>query len=216
MVGMALRSAVCHAHPRFIGMLGPIRLWQLLDTYNTSPDFWERAAKLGSLVQQYTSDILNDAATSYSTTAGQIDQFKQSMNQVISSTSNLRREIESKARARGITPHTVSEMLSKELAVVVEELKAEFPPPDHAEHHEDRVKIISRALIKVEDAVVRVSQAVGVSEPKARACFGDIEVHLRYALVVTGKYKFTPFCDTCLHMLHLVIRRLGRTTSSNP
>jgi len=165
---------------------GPIRLWQLLDTYNTSPDFWERAANLGSLVQQYTSDILNDAAISYATAAGKIDCFKQSMNHVVSNTGELRREIERKARARGMTLHNISEMLSNELAVVIEELKNEFPPPDHAEHHEDRVKIISRALVKVEDAVVRVSKAVGVPEAKVRSCFGDIEIHLRDVLVVTG------------------------------
>lgn len=181
--------------PVFHGISGPIRLWQLLDTYNTSQalDFWERAANLGSLVRQYTSDILNDAATSDAAAAGKIDSFKQSMHHLVSSTGELRREIVRKARARGISLHNISEMLSNELAVVIEELENEFPPPDHAEHHEDRVKIISRALVKVEDAVVRVSKAVGVPEAKARSCFGNIEIHLRDVLVVTGKRKSIPF-----------------------
>lgn len=168
-------------------MLGPIRLWQLLDAYNTSPDFWERAAKLGNLVQQYTSDILNDTATSYAATAERINYFKQSMNHVVSTTANLRREMQANAWTRDVTVHHISEMLSSELAIVIEELKNEFPPPDHAEHHEDRVKIISRALVKVEDAVVRVGDKLGVPEDNVRANFGDIEIHLRYALVMIGK-----------------------------
>jgi len=74
-------------------------------------------------------------------------------------------------------------MLSSELAIAVEELKSEFPPPDHAEYHDDRVRIISHALVKVEDAV-RVCAAVGVSEVITRARLSEVTPHLRDALVL--------------------------------
>lgn len=150
---------------------------------NEDANFWERIADMGYSAQQYTSTMFNDITTSY---AAEIDSFKQSMNHVISNTMKLRSEIESKIQERGITLHEVSEMLSKELAGVVEELQAEFPP-DHAKHHEDRVKVISGALTKVEDAVVRVCAAIGVSEKDARAHFRDITPHLRDVLVTIGE-----------------------------
>jgi hypothetical protein len=165
---------------------GPIMLWQLLGTYNASPDFWERAAKLGNIVYQYTDDLLHDAADSYAAAADKINDFKSSMNNVVSSTGDLRREFQAKALARGIDIDEISEMLSRELAVVVEELKAEFPSPDQAQNHEERVRIISHALEKVEVSVVRVGAAFGVSEDDARARFREVEFHLQTVLVTTG------------------------------
>lgn len=88
------------------------------------------------------------------------------MTRVISSTGGLRRERESEARAHKISLHKISEMLSTELAVLIEELKAESPPPDHAGHHDVRVMIVSRALDKIGGVVVRVSKAVGPRKPR--------------------------------------------------
>jgi hypothetical protein len=147
---------------------------------NEDADFWER---LRGLTQQTISDVFNYVATVCPAT---INSFKQSMDHVVSNTGKLRSKIESKARARGITLHEISEMLSKELEGVFKELKDEFPPPGEAEHHDDRDRIISGALKKVEDAVVRVSGVVGVSEADARAHLGDITPHLKHALVTIG------------------------------
>ena len=145
---------------------GPIRLWQLLDTYNEPPNFWERAAKLGDLMHQYTDDILHDAASSYAAVSDKIDDFKGTMSSLVSTTGKLRQEFQSKA-FENVTLDQISEMLSKELSVVVENLQDEFPSPDHAEHHEERVQTISRVLAQVEACVVRVSEATGVSPDNA-------------------------------------------------
>ena len=115
---------------------------------NEDADFWEGLRRLA----QQTIDVSDYVATLY---PAKINSFKQSMDHVVSNTGKLRSKIESKARARGMTLHEVSEMLSKELEGVFKELKDEFPPPDEAEHHDDRDKIISGALKKVEDAVVQ-------------------------------------------------------------
>jgi len=159
---------------------------QPFETYNTLPDFWKRAVKLGSSVQKYTDNILADATTSYSAAAEKIIDFKQSMVKVVSGAGELRHEFESKIWAHGMTLSEISDMLSKELAVVVDELKTEFPPPDHAEHHEERSVMISRALEKVEDVVVRISVRAGVDEANARAHLRNIEPHLNHVLTVTG------------------------------
>lgn len=49
------------------------------------------------------------------------------------------------------------------------------------------VKIISRALIKVEDVVVQVCATISVSEVDVRAHFRNITPHLRDALIIIGK-----------------------------
>jgi hypothetical protein len=109
------------------------------------------------------------------------------MGHVVSNTMELRAKVQGAAEARGLTLEHVSEMLSTDLAVVLQELKTEFPPPSDADHHEQRVEIISRALVKVEGSVVRVSVQCGISEADAIAHFKLIEPHVQHVLVVTGK-----------------------------
>jgi hypothetical protein len=77
-------------------------------------------------------------------------------------------------------------MLSTELAIVLEELKAEFPAPDEADHHEKRVEMVSWALMKIEGTVIRV-RALRISEADARTHFRNIEPHIRRVIVVVGK-----------------------------
>jgi hypothetical protein len=78
-------------------------------------------------------------------------------------------------------------MLSSEMAAVLEELKAEFPPPEEANHHRQRVEMVSRALMNIETYVVRVSMQCGMSEADASAHFRNIKPHIQHVNVVTGK-----------------------------
>lgn len=77
-------------------------------------------------------------------------------------------------------------MLSSETAAVLEELKAEFPPLEEANHHR-RVEMVSRALMKIETCVVGVSMQCGMSEADASAHFRNIKPHIQHVNVVTGK-----------------------------
>lgn len=170
---------VSNAHLSFVGA-------ESADTHNHFPNFWELTTRLGDSVSHHTGALLQDTTT-YATVSKEISHFKELMTNVIISAGELRREIESKVSSHGITLQVFSEMLAHQLEIVAEELKAEFPPPDHAEHHEDRVKIISRALIKVEDVVVQVCATISVSEVDVRAHFRNITPHLRDALIIIGK-----------------------------
>jgi hypothetical protein len=82
----------------------------------------------------------------------------------------------------------MSEKLSANLAAVLQELKAEFPAPDDANNHEQRVKIVSCVLAKVEGSVICISVWCGISEADARAHFKVIEPHVQHMLVITGKH----------------------------
>lgn len=132
-------------------------------------EFWELTRQLGNLVQLYTDTLLHDTAIAYAAAAQKLYDFRNTMDKVVSSTTELGDDVQETAILHGFTLEKVSEMLSADLAIVMDELKAEFPAPSDADHHGQRVEMISRALAKLEESVVRVSTQCGVSEPRARA-----------------------------------------------
>jgi hypothetical protein len=178
---------VCIVQPQPAVPSFPLRYFQRPEADFSSSDFWELAHKLGYSVQQYTYNLLRDAAISNPAAAGRLRDFQDTMAHVVSSTTRLRDEVQRGAEARGLTLEHVSEILSAEMAALLEELKAEFPAPDEADHHEHRAEMVSRALLRMEASVVRVSMHCGVSESDARAHFQNIEPHVLRVIVVVGE-----------------------------
>jgi len=152
-----------------------------------SMDFWESAIHLGDRVQNYTLELIHNAGASNATLAIQLDDFKDTMLELVSGVQALRAAVQSSAQAHatGISLEEISEKLSVELAVILEEFKREFPSPDKATHHKEREEMISRALSKVEDSLVRVL-SFGMSEADTRAHFRVIKRHAQVLLVLTG------------------------------
>ena len=77
-----------------------------------------------------------------------------------------------------------------ELHTVLAALRVDFSqrlPGDEAALREDRAKIISSALSKVEDAVVKVTALWGVSEDTSRAHFKEPEPYIKSFLLVFGE-----------------------------
>jgi aspartate aminotransferase-like enzyme len=130
---------------------------------------------------------LGQCAISNVAAAERLQDFKDTMAHVVSSTRKLRDKVQKGAEARGLTLENVSEMLSTEMANVLAELKAEFPSPDDADHHKQRVEMVSRGLSKTEESVVRVSMQCGVSEADARIHFQNIKPHIQNVIVVVGE-----------------------------
>ena len=78
----------------------------------------------------------------------------------------------------------------RELDTVLEELKVEFSQPlpgNETARQADRDKIVSSALSKVEDAVVKVTALWGVSEDTSRAHFKEFEPHTKSVLFICGE-----------------------------
>lgn len=164
----------------------PLQPVQNLQAAYLSSDFWELAHRLGDSVQQYTDDLLHNASISNTAAAGGLHDFKDTMTQMVINMNGLKAAVQEAAKSHGLNLENVSEMLSSEMAAVLEELKAEFPPPEEADHHRQRVEMVSRALMKIERCVVRVSMQCGMSEADASAHFRNIEPHIQHVIVVTG------------------------------
>jgi len=164
----------------------PLRYLQRPDPDLLLSAFWEIANRLGDSALQYTHTLLHYTALSNVGAAGRIYDFESTMEQVVYSTTKFRYEVQRGAQARGLSLDNISELLSAEMAMLLEELKAEFPSPDEADHHKERGQMVYSALLKMEGSVVRMSMQCGVSEPDARAYFRNIEPHLLRVIVTVA------------------------------
>jgi len=178
------------AHPPFTVPSFPLQPVPNLQAAYLSSDFWELVHSLGDSVQQYTDELLHNASISNTAAAEGLHDFKDTMTQMVINTNGLRAAVHEAAKLQGLNLENVSEMLSSEMAAVLEELKAEFPPPEEADRHRQRVEMVSRALMKIERCVVRVSMQCGMSKADASAHFRNIEPHIQHVMVVTGKRAY--------------------------
>lgn len=149
-------------------------------------DFWKQATALGDTVRHYADDIITKACAPNAFSADKLRLLKFSMDRLVNSASELRAEVEDAVRHTDVSIDGVSEKLAAELEIVLEALKAEFPPPGDATHHEERSQKISLVLSKAEDAILRVLISHGMAEEAARSQFDKIRRSTEVALVVVG------------------------------
>ena len=164
-------------------------------------DFWTEAGKLGDKLVRYTNEQLEAAATTYTSAAEKIGQFNITMEHVVSGAKRFGDDV----RRDGIDLEEFSKKFTVELGTIMEELKEEFSEPLPAERtprQEQRDMRITHTLLKVEDAVVRVSALWGVSETDSRAHFQKAQPSVKSVLVISGE----PILNRhrlCTHVLYL-------------
>lgn len=111
------------------------------------------------------------------------------MAQVVNISGAFREDIQ-RVACEGVTPEQISENLSAELEVVLEEFKKEFSlplPEDHNSRYEERVRMISWIMNKVEDHLVKLLAISSVPEAETRVRFQTIQPHVERVVLVTGK-----------------------------
>jgi len=119
----------------------------------------------------------------HSAAAKQIDKFKAA----------FKNAEEAVVQVRNVAfAHTNSDLagVSKELGhsfdKVLRSLQEEFPPPKEAPSHEERVLMVSRALIAVEKKVVEVLSRHGVDKAHIRSLFDKLGPIIRDLVVIAG------------------------------
>ena len=136
---------------------------------NTS-HFWTEAGKLGDKSVRYANEQLEAAATTYTSAMEKIGQFKVTMEDIVSGAKRFGDDL----RHHGIDLEVFSEKLTVELSKTIEELKKVFPEPlpgERTPRQKQRYMRITHTLLRVEDAVVRVTGLWDVSETDSRAHF---------------------------------------------
>jgi hypothetical protein len=150
---------------------------------DVASNFWERAASMGGAVQKYAEHVLQDATLTYASAASGITDVKLSMSHLIERTQIMKASV---VEQHGKSVHDLYEILAVEMAKLADEIKDDFPPPDHAENHGERQILMAKILLKVEGGVVRAAVAVGIPEHEARVHFEAMEPHIRSILVTAG------------------------------
>ncbi|GLB37527.1 putative interferon-induced 6-16 family protein [Lyophyllum shimeji] len=149
-------------------------------------DFWASAKALGHNITMYAEKKLHDLALEIPAASTQLDNFKETMSSVITTSQNLRGDIERHCED-GITLDDISRKLSSELAIVFENLKAEFSlplPEDHNVRYEEREKMIDWLLDEVEHALVSV---LPIPEADTRRSFQEVRPHIKHVILITGQ-----------------------------
>ncbi|THH16611.1 hypothetical protein EW146_g4062 [Bondarzewia mesenterica] len=142
-------------------------------------DFFERCADLGESLQKYASNLLNQAASDMAGVTPNIAAFKETMTHLVESTSKFRTDA-------SFNTNQVSEQLSTAFAYILEEAKAEFPPPEEAPGHEEREKMVASLMLRVEDSIVHITAEHGMTEERVRAHLDEIRPGVQRLIVITG------------------------------
>ncbi|KAF8161194.1 hypothetical protein B0H34DRAFT_796021 [Crassisporium funariophilum] len=163
----------------------------LLGSTNIPTDFdvWRSAKEMGEQALRYTDTMFKQASIEFTSAVDQINEFKDTMAQVVSSAKDLRIDGQNQLVARGFDHEVFTQKLSIQLTQVLEDLQAEFSEPlpeDQTERYRQRAVIITRALDKVEDALVTVYNMWDVDEATTREKFSHVKPHLNHVLLVTG------------------------------
>ncbi|OCH91521.1 hypothetical protein OBBRIDRAFT_834175 [Obba rivulosa] len=131
-------------------------------TASTQPDFWERAIALGNRVQEYVEQELDQQAKLLGI-SGKIETFKLAVREVITSAEDMKAE------------------------KLFEQLKEEFPPPDCAPNHEERLEKITSVMNRTTEILLRLGVKHGMDEETWRARLDKLQDHAITLLVLTGK-----------------------------
>ncbi|TFK44810.1 hypothetical protein BDQ12DRAFT_36758 [Crucibulum laeve] len=188
-------SAVCiNASAIFIQQLSvnmPFAPVVYLLTSRSPFDFWRAAKELGDTLTAYTDKELHDAANRYNVAAEKITEFKGEILQVVSNTQSLAKGLSAALEEHGFTLDDISEKLSLEFALVMEEMKTELSEPlpeDQTDRYRVRATMISISLQKVENAFVKVMAMCAISESDARSRFQELRPGIEHVLLITGNF----------------------------
>ena len=150
-------------------------------------DFWKEAIKLGDNLVEYTDEQLQNAKATYTSATEKIDKFKLAMERLVADT----KEFADKQRLEGINLDEFSQKPpSAGLNTALEKFKVGLSQPlpgDETPRQADREAVVSSALSKVEDAVVKVNALWSISEDDSRAHFKEIEPYIKSALIICGE-----------------------------
>lgn len=150
----------------------------------TPAEFWERALSLGKFVQNYATSLVHDAAEKAEPeVALQIHHVYNTMQVIVSETEQLKTSI---ANLRGVSFNDVQHGIENVLIDLLEELKEQFPAPDHAPSHAERRGNVSLVLEKAEARLNRLGVWYGIPEQQLRVHFDPILKHIGDVVITLG------------------------------
>jgi hypothetical protein len=151
---------------------------------NAGKSCWNKVAGLGPNILGCTDEFFQRAREFYP--SDKISESRKSVDSVTSTAITLYQVIKEAAEQRGIPLYTVSKDLGNTFRVLFEELKEQFPPPDEASGHEQRMTVINTVLDRVEECFLQVVSKLGVSKELLTGLTGSLKSGIKHVVVTIG------------------------------
>ncbi|OJA16723.1 hypothetical protein AZE42_12356 [Rhizopogon vesiculosus] len=160
------------------------RLWDLLHFAHAGEFFWDKVTELGPKFQGHTDGLFHYAMELYPSDT--ITEFKASVGNVTSTATTLHQVISEAAEQHGIPLDSMKGELGDIFNSMFEELKEQFPPPDEAPSHENRMAMITTALDRIEGGFLQFAINHGVSEEPLKSHSNSLKLHAQSIVVTIG------------------------------
>ncbi|TFK20787.1 hypothetical protein FA15DRAFT_673189 [Coprinopsis marcescibilis] len=152
-------------------------------------DFWQFIQKELYKANVFTDKLLSDSRKRFTDVAADIDDFKDTMNRLVSLANEIGTEFHDSLETHHLTKEDLHNILSAELGKVVQTLNEEFQEPlpeNRDERYQERERRLNRGIDAVEIAFVKMCAAFKMPEAEARAKFSEFQPELYHVLIITG------------------------------
>lgn len=151
---------------------------------NAGKSCWNKVAGLGPNIQGCTNEFFQRAKEFYP--SDKISELRKSVDSVTTTATTLYQVVKEAAEKRSIPLHTISKDLGNTFCVLFEELKEQFPPPDEAPGHEQRMTMINTVLDRVEECFLQVVGKLGVGKEVLTSLTGSLKSGIKHVVVTIG------------------------------
>lgn len=149
--------------------------------------------------------VLDKVTKTYPETTRVIGEFQDAAAQVVEQAHKTRRELQEMTKKRDITIEHITDLLSREIGAVYEQLKDEVNDPlpeDRGERAKAREQRLARTMQGVKVAYVHVLVKVDVPRERAEEQFEDFASKIMRFLLIIGKpIGLTIDINRCLNVL---------------
>lgn len=145
---------------------------------------WDNAAGFAPNTKGCTDEFFQRAREFYP--SDKMAELRAAVDSVVGTATTLYQVIKEAAKQRGIPLCTVLKDLGNTFSVLFEELKEQFPPPDEAPGHEERMNMMNTVLDRVEECFLQVVGKLGVSNELLRSLTGSLKTGLKHVVVTIG------------------------------
>ncbi|OAX43620.1 hypothetical protein K503DRAFT_765709 [Rhizopogon vinicolor AM-OR11-026] len=157
------------------------KLFDGLHFADAAESWWDKVVELGPIL---TDGLFRHAMELYP--SDKITEFKASVVNVTTTATTLHQVVLEAAEQHGIPLDTMKGELGDICNSMFEELKEQFPPPDEAPSHENRMVMISTALDRIEGGFLQFAINHGVSEEPLKSHSGSLKLHAQSIVVTIG------------------------------
>jgi len=147
---------------------------------------WVKVVELG---QSLDADVLLPHAMELHPPE-KVHEFKQSVDIVISTATELHQMVLATAEQQGVPPDSVKEEFGAIFNAILEKLQELFPPPAEAPGHENRTAMVGAVLDFIDESFSQFAIKLGASEESIKVYSDLLKSHVQIIVVTIGTSNY--------------------------